>query len=125
MSKAITLEQVLNLDAIAFEHDELAFRFVPMSSKAIVDWNKTQVARPGKNEDHGEFLQGVMQRQVELLAAHMRRCVVTGDGERVTSEWVEEHFPQPVLKELAAFFADGTRPDWAPEVGKLRGQNSR
>lgn len=122
----ITLNQILNLDAITLEHDNLELRIVPFNTKSIAAWNATQIARPAEGQDPIEFNKDMLQGQLSVVAEHLQRCVVKGNPERVTSEWLETEFPQTVLQSLALFLVEGTRPAWAPESeGKKLGQRSR
>lgn len=115
MSKPLTLEAILNTQAIHFEHDGLVFRLVPFSNARVAAWNRATF------QEHGdvtalEKTEKVMQGQLDVLTTHLRSCVVEGKAQRITSKWVSEQFPQTVVQDLAAFFAQGEKPAWASEA---------
>jgi hypothetical protein len=46
----------------------------------------------------------------------MKSCVSSGDKKRVTAKWLADAVPQTVLQQLAEFFVEGRRPEWAEGV---------
>lgn len=118
-----TLDDILNAVSIALEVDGIEFRLVPMSSRAIAAWNRIlfQEPKPGEDgkvtiETRLEHAERQKEKQLQLLADHMKGCVTSGDKKRVTAKWLGDAVPQVVLQDLAEFFVEGKRPAWAEGV---------
>lgn len=124
MSK-FTLDDILNSVSIALEVDGIEFRLVPMSSRAIAAWNRVLFEEPKPGEDGKvtietrlEHAERQRERQLQLLADHMKGCVTSGNKAKVTAKWLGDAVPQTVLQDLAAFFVEGQRPAWAEGAGQ-------
>lgn len=122
MSK-FTLDDILNAVSIALEIDGVEFRLVPMSSRAIAAWNRVMFEEPKPGEDGKvtietrlEHAERQREKQLALLADHMKACVTAGDKKKVTAKWLADAVPQTVLQQLAEFFVEGKRPAWAEGV---------
>jgi|GEM_PF-4982675 len=118
-----TLDDILNAVSIPLEIDGVEFRLVPMSSRAIAAWNRILFQEPEVGEDGKvtidarlEHAERQRERQLALLADHMKGCVTSGDKKRVTAKWLGDAVPQTVLQDLATFFVEGQRPAWAEGV---------
>src|SRR5690606_28809290 len=115
----------LNAVSIALEVDGIEFRLVPMSSRAIAAWNRILFQEPEVGEDGKvtietrlEHAERQRDRQLALLADHMKGCVTSGNKAKVTAKWLGDAVPQVVLQDLAEFFVEGKRPAWAEGAGK-------
>lgn len=122
MSK-FTLDDILNAVSIPLEIDGVGFRLVPMSSRAIAAWNRVMFEEPKPGEDGKVTLEARLDhadkqrdKQLQLLADHMRASVTSGDAKKVTAKWLGDAVPQVVLQDLAEFFVEGKRPAWAEGV---------
>lgn len=123
MSK-YSLDDILNSVSIALDIDGLEFRLVPMPSRAIAAWNRIMFseATPRDGEtititerlDHNERQR---EKQLALLADHFRACLTNGSKSKVTPKWLGDAVPQTVLQDLAEYFVEGKRPEWAGERG--------
>ena len=111
------LEQIIGTIALPLEHDGLEFSVIPFSNAEVAEWNRTQVGQPADGQSEFEFGMEVQAKQLELLAKKLRRCLAKGDPKKVTTKWVGDQFPQPILQDLAVFLANGQRPAWAGEAG--------
>ena len=119
----MTLDEILNAVTIPLEVDALSFRLVPMSARTIAAWNRVTFAEAKaagdeltlqERLDHAETQR---EKQLELMAEHMRGCVVEGKKAKVTAEWLGTTVPQTVIQDLAEYFVEGRRPAWAGEPG--------
>ena len=115
-----TLDDILNAVSIALEVDGIEFRLVPMSSRAIAAWNRVMFEEPKPGEDGKvtiearlEHVERQREKQLQLLADHMKGCVTSGNKAKVTAKWLGDAVPQVVLQDLAEFFVEGKRPAWA------------
>lgn len=118
-----TLDDILNAVSIPLEIDGVEFRLVPMSSRAIAAWNRVMFEEPKPGEDGKvtlvarlEHAERQRERQLALLADHMKACVTSGDKKKVTAKWLGDAVPRTVLQDLAEFFVEGKRPAWAEGV---------
>jgi len=116
----MNLETILNTLAVPLEADGLEFSLTPFPNTRVIAWNRathTNVPSEATNEQVLDISEQVQKAQLDIISSHMRTCIAKGDTKRVTSEWVGKTFPQPVLQDLANYFATGTKPKWAGELG--------
>lgn len=113
----ITIEQILGSIGIDFEHDGVQFRLVPFTNAEVTEWNRVLFGDRPSDVSALEHTENVQKKQLEQITKQMRACVTNGDKKKVTSSWVGKNFPQTILQDLAEFFANGKRPEWAGETG--------
>lgn len=126
-----SLEDILNAVSIPLEVGDLKFRLTGMRSARILALNR--LAIQGDDSDRGDpealldatkadayldRLERTTSKQHDLLAEHMKDCLVEGDRKKVTGKWLEATFPQPVIQDLSDWFVRGVRPAWAGDAGK-------
>lgn len=106
------LEDILGTTSITLEHDGLTLRIVPFTNAQALSWNRATFQEAGDRTplEHSEVVQAA---QVDLLAKHLRACVVDGKPQRVTSKWVAEQIPQNILQDLATYCTTGQQPAWS------------
>ena len=106
------LEDILNTTSITLEHDGLTLRIVPFTNAQALAWNRATFQDQGDKTalEHSEVVQAA---QLDLLAKHMRACVVDGKAQRVTAKWVGEQIPQNILQDLATYCTTGQPPEWS------------
>src|SRR5690606_41306417 len=90
---SFTLDDILNSVSIPLELDGVTFRLVPMSSRAIAAWNRVMFQEPEPGEDGKVTLAARLDhadkqrdKQLQLLADHMRANVTSGDAEKVKAK---------------------------------------
>ncbi len=113
------LDAILNTLAVPLEVDAFEFRLTPFSNARVIEWNRTQRSVPEDATDEQVIAvtEEIQVAQRDIIATHMKACLTKGDPKKITGKWVGETFPQPVLVDLAQYFANGQRPSWAGESG--------
>jgi len=110
------LSDILDATAVSLEVDDLAFRLRPFTNAQVLEWNRVTFAP----SDEGALVERVERQQtaqIDLIAKHMRSCVVEGRATQVTPKWVRETLPLDVVQDLAAYFVRNERPSWAVTEG--------
>lgn len=113
----MTLDQILGTIALPLEHDGLSFQLVPFNNVRARAWNRATFHEKPDDVSELDHVEAIQGKQLDVLVAHMRDCVVDGDAKRVTAKWVGEKLPMTVVVDLAEFFKGGSRPAWAGESG--------
>ena len=109
------LDQILGTISLPLEHDGLEFRLVPFSNARTRHWNKVVLDEPTGDDVTLESIEKTHEAQLNVLAGHLRDCLVDGKAQRVTAKWISEQFPQTVITDLVTFFRTGTLPTWAQD----------